>query len=118
METFIDKLIEVAASYGPRLLGAIAVLIIGLWVIKMITKGLKRGMEKRKTNESLKPFIISLTNIGLKALLIISVLGMVGIQMTSFIAILGAAGLAIGMALSGSLQNFAGGVMILIFKPY
>lgn len=118
METFIDKLIEVAASYGPRLLGAIAVLIIGLWVIKMITKGLKRGMEKRKTNESLKPFIISLTNIGLKALLIISVLGMVGIQMTSFIAILGAAGLAIGMALSGSLQNFAGGVMILIFKPF
>ncbi len=118
METFIDKLIEVAASYGPRLLGAIAVLIIGLWVIKMITKGLKRGMEKRKTNESLKPFIISLTNIGLKALLIISVLGMVGIQMTSFIAILGAAGLSIGMALSGSLQNFAGGVMILIFKPF
>jgi small conductance mechanosensitive channel len=118
METFIEKLIEIAASYGPRLIGAIAVLIIGLWVIKMITKGLKKGMEKRNTNESLKPFIISLTNIGLKALLVVSVLGMVGIQMTSFIAILGAAGLAVGMALSGSLQNFAGGVMILIFKPF
>lgn len=118
METFIEKLIEIAASYGPRLIGAIVVLIIGLWIIKMITKGLKKGMEKRNTNESLKPFIISLTNIGLKALLIVSVLGMVGIQMTSFIAILGAAGLAVGMALSGSLQNFAGGVMILIFKPF
>jgi small conductance mechanosensitive channel len=75
-------------------------------------------MNKRDVDESLKPFFISLINVTLKALLVISVMGMLGIEMTSFIAILGAAGLAVGMALSGTLQNFAGGVMILIFKPF
>ena len=75
-------------------------------------------MEKRNTDESLKPFLKSLAAALLKTLLIISVLGMLGVQMTSFIAILGAAGLAVGMALSGTLQNFAGGVIILLFKPF
>ena len=75
-------------------------------------------MDKRKMDESLKPFLLSILSILLKVLLFISVLTMVGVQMTSFIAILAAAGLAIGMALSGTLQNFAGGVMILIFKPF
>ena len=118
MEKFIDKLIELGATFGPKVIGALLVLLIGLWVIKAVTKGVKKLMTKRNTNESLKPFIISMLNIGLKAMLVVSVLGMVGIQMTSFIAIIGAAGLAVGMALSGSLQNFAGGVMILIFKPF
>ncbi len=75
-------------------------------------------METRKLDSSLQPFIRSLTSILLKVLLVVSVMGMVGIQMTSFIAILGAAGLAVGLALSGTLQNFAGGVMILVFKPF
>ena len=75
-------------------------------------------MEKRKIDDSLKPFIKSLTSALLKTLLVITVLGMLGVEMTSFIAILGAAGLAVGMALSGTLQNFAGGVMLLIFKPF
>ena len=107
-----------AVEYGPKLLGAILVLIIGSWVIKVIMKNFTKILDKRKIDDSLKPFLRSLFAILLRAMLIISVLGMVGIQMTSFIAILGAAGLAVGMALSGTLQNFAGGVMILLFKPF
>jgi small conductance mechanosensitive channel len=107
-----------AVAYGIRLLGAILVLIIGLWIIKGIMKGIRKNFEKRSMDESLKPFLLSMISILLKIMLIISVLGMLGIEMTSFIAILGAAGLAVGLALSGTLQNFAGGVMILIFKPF
>ena len=104
--------------YGMKFVLAIVVLVDGLIVIKWITKGLVKVMKKREVNESLIPFLKSLTSILLKAMLIISVMGMVGIEMTSFIAVLGAAGLAVGLALQGTLQNFAGGVMILLFKPY
>jgi len=75
-------------------------------------------LDKRQTDSSLKPFLKGIVGILLKAMLVISVLGMFGIEMTSFVAILGAAGLAVGLALSGTLQNFAGGVMLLIFKPF
>ncbi len=109
---------QMVMEYGPRLVSAILVLIIGLWLISWITKGFSRMMDKRELDDSLKPFFRSLINIGLKTLLVISVMGMLGIEMTSFIAIIGAAGLAVGMALSGTLQNFAGGVMILMFKPF
>lgn len=118
MGTYIEKLKELVVLYAPKLGGAILVLIIGYFVVKLIMKGLKKIFEIRKIDPSLQGFLISLINITLQALLWISVLGMVGIQMTSFIAILGAAGLAVGMALSGTLQNFAGGVMILLFKPF
>ncbi|PLW96346.1 MAG: mechanosensitive ion channel protein MscS [Marinilabiliales bacterium] len=107
-----------ATQYGLKIIGAVVVLVVGLWVIKAIMKGIKRTMNKRNMDESLKPFLLSMISILLKVMLVISVLTMVGIQMTSFIAILGAAGLAVGLALSGTLQNFAGGVMILIFKPF
>lgn len=112
------QLTEMAVQYGPKLLGAIAVLIIGSWVIKALTKGVTRMLTKSKADESLIPFTKGLVNTLLKVLLVISVLGMIGIEMTSFIAILGAVGLAVGLALSGALQNFAGGVMILVFKPF
>ncbi|MCF6360450.1 MAG: mechanosensitive ion channel [Cyclobacteriaceae bacterium] len=105
-------------DFGPKLIGAIIVLIIGLWVIKMITKGFDKLMVRSKMDDSLRPFLMSLVGSLLKLLLGISIMGMLGIEMTSFIAILAAAGLAVGMALSGTLQNFAGGVMILIFKPF
>ena len=75
-------------------------------------------MVKRKVDESLIPFLTSMLNMVLKVMLVITVMSMLGIEMTSFIAILGAAGLAVGLALSGTLQNFAGGVMLLIFKPF
>jgi len=117
-EKILDQLIQIGVEYGPKLIGAIIVLIIGGWVIKGLVRALGKMMDKSNTDESLKPFLKSLVGMLLKALLFISVLGMIGIEMTSFIAIFGAAGLAIGMALSGTLQNFAGGVMILIFKPF
>jgi small conductance mechanosensitive channel len=121
MENFqetLERLYGLFVRYGMKFVLAIVVLVVGLIVIKWITKGLVKVMKKREVNESLIPFLKSLTSILLKAMLIISVMGMVGIEMTSFIAVLGAAGLAVGLALQGTLQNFAGGVMILLFKPY
>ena len=118
MEEIIEKVISYALDFGYKLAGAIVALILGLWIIKLLTKGLIALMKARDLDQSLQPFLRSLLNITLKALLIVSVLSMLGIEMTSFIAILGAAGLAVGMALSGTLQNFAGGVMILVFKPF
>jgi len=117
-EIALNKATEMAVTYGPKIIAAIVVWIIGSWVIKGLGKGIVRVMDKGGTDPSLKPFIKGLAEILLKIMLIISVLGMLGIEMTSFIAILGAAGLAVGLALSGTLQNFAGGVMILIFKPF
>ena len=104
--------------YGLKVLGAVVVLIIGLWVIKWAIKAIDSMMVRASVDDSLRPFLKSLMGALLKVMLGISILGMVGIEMTSFIALLAAAGLAVGMALSGTLQNFAGGVMILIFKPF
>lgn len=115
---YLDKAIEMGMEYGPKLVGAIVVLLVGLWIISLLTKGMRKMMKKRNVDASLVPFALGLTGTVLKIMLVISVMGMVGIEMTSFIAILGATGLAIGMALSGTLQNFAGGVIILIFRPY
>jgi len=115
---YAHKAIEMAMEYGPKLLLAILTLFIGLWVIKVFTRGIDRMMAKKDLDPSLNSFVLSLFSNLLKILLAVSVMGMIGIEMTSFIAILGAAGLAVGMALSGTLQNFAGGVMLLIFKPY
>lgn len=112
------KFYEGVITYSPRLVGAILTLIIGWWIIKVIQKFIRRGFEKREMEPSLRGFLNSMTGMLLKIMLLISVIGMLGVEMTSFIAILGAAGLAVGMALSGTLQNFAGGVMILLFKPF
>jgi small conductance mechanosensitive channel len=114
----IKMLSGYTTQYGLRLLGAIVVLVIGLWIIKILVRSSQRLMIKSKIDASLSSFLKSMIDILLKIMLIISVMSMMGIQMTSFIALLGAAGLAVGMALSGTLQNFAGGVMILIFKPF
>jgi len=118
VETYTNKAVGMIMEYGPKLLLAIAVLIIGLWVIKMVLRGVRKAMEKGRTDISLQRFLLSLVSILLKALLFISVASMVGIATTSFVAILGAAGLAVGLALQGSLANFAGGVLILLFKPF
>ncbi|MGD9343843.1 MAG: mechanosensitive ion channel, partial [Desulfuromonadales bacterium] len=115
---YIDTLINLFVVWGPKLVGAILALIIGLYLANMIAGAVGKQMENKELDPSLQPFLKSLIGTLLKVLVVVSVLGMVGIQMTSFIAILGAAGLAVGMALSGTLQNFAGGVMILIFKPF
>ena len=118
MNNLLDQFNNIVYTYGPKLLGAVAVLIIGNFVIKFILNSFTKMLDKKNTDSSLKPFLRSLVGILLKTMLVISVLGMLGVQMTSFIAVLGAVGLAIGMALSGTLQNFAGGVMLLLFKPF
>jgi small conductance mechanosensitive channel len=111
-------LYELMLSYGLRLVGSLIFLIFGLWVIGKMTKGVRRIMETRNVDPSLRSFIGSLVGILFKVLLVITIMSMIGIQMTSFIAILGAAGLAVGLALQGTLQNFAGGVIILLLKPF
>ncbi len=106
------------ATWGPKVLGALATLIIGSWIIRMIMRGIEKMLGNRHVDETIRPFIRTLILFGLYTMLFITVAGMVGIETTSFIAILGAAGLAIGLALQGSLQNLAGGVMILLFRPF
>ena len=109
---------SLVVEYGLKIGQALLVLIIGLWIIKLIVKGLKKTLKGRDLDESLKGFVLSLLSWGLKALLIITVLGQLGVKTTSFVAIIGAAGLAVGLALQGSLANFAGGALILLFKPF
>lgn len=109
---------EAIINYGGQFVLALLTLIIGFWVIGKIVKGIKKVFVSRGVDETLQPFLIGIISYLLKILLVISVMTMVGIEMTSFIAILGAAGLAVGLALSGTLQNFAGGVMILVLKPF
>ena len=109
---------ELLLTYGPKMIGAIVVLIVGLWIIKLLVNGTGKVMVKRGVEPSIIPFVQGILGAVMRVGLIISVIQMIGIETTSFIAVLGAAGLAIGMALSGTLQNFAGGVMLLLFKPY
>lgn len=118
MTTLTAKAKEILLEHGPKALLALAVLVIGLWLIGALGRTMARLMRKRDVDPSLIPFLRGLSTALLKVMLVISVVQMVGVQTTSFIAVLGAAGLAVGMALSGTLQNFAGGVMILVFKPF
>jgi len=118
LDSYKELAIEYAALYGSKLLLAILTLVIGLWIIKWIIAGFDRALKAAKVEATLSIFLEKLFGTILKILLFISVASMVGIETTSFIAIFGAAGLAVGLALQGSLSNFAGGVLILLFKPY
>lgn len=109
---------ELIVSYAPRLLLAILVLLIGLRIIKSITKLITKGCERSKFDAALTFFIANLSGWVLKIILFIAVADMIGVKTTSFVAVIGAAGLAIGLALQGTLSNFAGGVLIMIFKPF
>lgn len=114
LEKFLNSLVE----YTPRVISALIVLFFGLWLIKRIARIAEKTMTRRELDVSLKTFLKSLMSIGLKIVLIVTVAGMIGVGTASFVTILGAAGLAVGLALQGSLSNFAGGVLILIFKPF
>lgn len=105
-------------SLGLKIGIAILVLIVGFWIAKMSAKAVRKLLTARDADRSLVTFMSSLVTIGIKALTLITAITQLGVEMTSFVAILGAAGLAIGLAFSGTLSNFAGGVMILIFKPF
>ena len=109
---------EYVVPFGIKLVVAIVVLLLGRWAIKLIKKGLTRIMERRKADPSLSSFLMSLVSVLLTFLLIIAIVGILGVNTSSLVALLASAGLAIGMALSGTLQNFAGGVMIMLFKPF
>lgn len=111
-----EKWLELALDYGLKILGAIVIWIIGSWIIKNLVKLVRKGMEKASYDVSLQKFLMNLLKWALKIVLILVVLGTIGIETTSFAAILAAAGLAIGLALQGSLGNFAGGILIMIFK--
>ena len=109
---------DIVFQYVPKLVVAGIVLYVGWKLINMLNKVMKRTYERHKVDPSLQAFLHSLIDIILKVLLVLTAMGIMGIQMTSFIAILGAAGVAIGMGLQGTLQNFAGGVIILLLRPF
>jgi len=118
LNQIVEKITNLSVEYAPRLLLAVVTLIIGLWGIKVIVKALNKALEVKKVDVSLHDFLKSTVSILLKVLLLVSVASIIGIKTTSFIAVIGAAGLAIGLALQGALSNFAGGVLILIFRPF
>jgi len=118
VEQLTQTATELLMSYGPKLLLAFLTLIIGFWIIKRVMAMFEGTLERSQVEITLRKFFVNLGSILLKALVIISVASMVGVETTSFIAMLGAAGLAVGLALQGSLANFAGGVLILFFKPF
>lgn len=114
----LSKLIETGVSLGERIIGAVLIYIIGRLIIKWLNRMFARILEKRKVEISIQTFLKSMVNILLVVLLILAVIGKLGIELTGFAALLASAGVAIGMALSGNLQNFAGGIIILLFRPY
>ena len=118
LEGILNSLMTQGAALGWTLIKAFLVFIVGRLLINLVNKLIKRVLLKRDIDPSVKTFVGSLVNVVLTILLIISVVGALGVQTTSFAALLASAGVAVGMALSGTLQNFAGGVMILLFKPY
>lgn len=125
MEMNVDELVKlseawlpVVLEYSGKLTLAVITLLIGWWLISRLTSSIGRLLEARKVDRALSSFIGSLVSIVLRILLLISVASMIGVETTSFIAMIGAAGLAIGLALQGSLANFAGGVLIMLFRPF
>lgn len=118
IQKYLDKAVELSMEYSPKLILALITLFIGLRFLKLVRNLLTRAFEKGDVDATLRPFVLNLLNWILKVILFIVVASMIGIETTSLVALLGAAGLAIGLALQGSLGNFAGGVIILVFKPF
>ena len=105
-------------AFGLKLVAAILIFVIGRWIAKMVQNGLEKGMLKAKVDQVLVTFTVNMAYTALMVFVALAALGQLGVQTTSFIAVLGAAGLAVGLALQGSLSNFASGVMIIIFRPF
>lgn len=114
----LSGLLDLTVAFVPKLLGCILVLWVGFKLIKLLKKALTKMLDRRNAESTLKGFLTSLVDVLMKVMLIIMAMDIIGIKATSFIAVLGAAGLAIGMALQGTLQNFAGGVIILLLRPF
>ncbi len=118
VETIIQRLIDWGINAGERIIGAIIVFVVGRFIISFLNKLINKLLSKRKIDPSIKTFVRSLSNILLTILLIVAVVSKLGVETTSFAALLASAGVAIGMALSGNLQNFAGGLIVLLLRPY
>ena len=118
ISALIDKLINASVDLGGRILGAIVIFIIGKLLVNWANRLFAKLLQKRKVDASIQSFLKSIINITLLVLLFLAVIGQLGIELTSFAALLASVGVAVGMALSGNLSNFAGGVIILVFRPY
>ena len=118
MENLIADSQEILTAYGFKILAALAIFIIGKWVAKILTRILRRVMEKSKVESTLISFLANLSYAALLVFVVLAALNQLGIQTTSFIAVVGAAGLAIGLAMQDSLSNFAAGVMLIVFRPF
>ncbi len=118
IEQLVEQVRELAVGFGLSLVTALAILIIGIWVSKIIRRSVEKHLGKKELDQTLVKFLINLIYFVLLTVVILAALGQLGIETTSFIAILGAAGLAVGLALQGSLANFASGVLLIIFRPF
>lgn len=118
LQQIAEKMTALGAEFGVKLVTAIVIFIIGRWAAKIIRNLIEKALRKTRTDETLVSFTMNLAYIAMIAFVVIAALGQLGIQTTSFIAVLGAAGLAVGLALQGSLSNFAAGVLMLIFRPF
>ena len=118
MDAFLSRMVDLGITVGSKILFAVIVLIVGRWLVRRLNKLVNKILTKREVDASLTTFVRSLVSITLNLLLVIVIIGILGIETSSFIALFASAGVAVGMALSGTLQNFAGGVMILLFKPF
>ena len=116
--TLLRRVVDWAVGFAPNLIGALLTLVVGVWLAKLVTGGLRKLMARGKVDPSLSQFLSGLVYYGLLALVLIAVAGKLGVETTSFVALLGAVGLAVGFALQGSLGNLAAGVMILFFRPF
>lgn len=114
----LHKAQDVVATFGFKIAAAIAILVVGRWIAKAITKLARRAMERTKLDTMLARFVGNLVYVALMTFVALAAINQLGVQTTSFIAVIGAAGLAIGLALQGSLANFAAGVLIIVFRPY
>ena len=118
ISSYSEKLFVVMLDYAPRLVSAFLILFVGLYVIKILNKVVRRLMLQRELDLTLSKFLADILNWTLKILLFVMFISKLGVETSSFVAILGAAGLAVGLSLQGSLSNFAGGVLIILFKPF
>lgn len=118
MDELVEMLMTTGVEFGKNVVAAIAIFVIGRWISKILVRGLRRVMQKQEIDKTLETFVANLTSMVLLVFVVIASISALGIQTASFIAVLGAAGLAIGLALQGSLSNFASGVLIVLFRPY
>jgi small conductance mechanosensitive channel len=118
IETISDKIYNWAVSQGPKIIAGVIVLFLGLWLIRLLLNWLHNGLHKKEVNSSVRSFLLSLLGVVLRVLLILGVMQLIGIPMTMFAAVVASFGVAVGLALSGTLQNFASGILILLLKPF